>query len=576
MGAHIKAAQYVPETPQENIEGLSILLPLEGRNGFVFLIAFVKKSNIDTEILYQVLSEQIHRLITSFGKDANPQHRFEQFLGSLNETLTEHVLEGKWKVAVVGIAAEKQIFLSGTGELTALFLHKQASNRYQILNLSRSIQTEQTLPTWEKPLAVVLDGDLHEGDVFCVSNKELQREIPPDEFNALLTTLPPNSSIEKIRQYFSIKENILLMVLKIEEKNKQIKEGHAKPLSDLSIDKMVDHEEETALLLEDKKPKIGRMIIWIFEKLLQRKMASRLLNDLQNTQPNWKTYLQKVVHLLKILLKYSKRFFDKFLKLVNKLSKKETREKLVKDASKLKAKITFVPKTTKLLISGTLIAVIILGFGISWLSKTQASSEQLKEYEQQIANVEDVIERANGAVIYKDENQARSLFLNATTLIQALPSVTEEQKGKINYLLEEFDTSMNELRHMVTIPNPALLGDLANVSDGLFGNSLVASNGQLYVFGSDKRVYSLDRTQKMFKVSGTQITSDISSVTSSASDNGQIYALANDTVIQYNPKTQEQKPLDLSDAKQWVDIMAYSNRLYFLESSDNGEGQIYR
>ena len=593
MGAHIKAAQLVPDSTGLPQDGLSLLFPLEGRNGYVFFLAYLTKTKVRNEALYRILTQQVENLVAGFNKDANPQHRFEQFLGSLNDALAENVRRGAWNIpigkfnALVGIAVEEQIYLSGTGEMTALFLHRQPSDRYQILNLSRSIQTEQTLPTWEKPLAVVLDGDLGEGDVFCLSNKELQREIPADELNSLLTTIPPTSAIEKIRHYFSLKDQVFLIVLKVGEKLVQMKEGYAKPLSDLSIDTMIDTEEETATLLEDRKPNPAKIAVWIFEKLLQRKMASRLLKDLRENQPNWKTLLFKLIQTSKATVKTAKHLLGKSTKLLSHLGKKETRKKIIEtvsDASEhldtktaeLKKRITGVPRSTKFLIAGTVLAVIILWVSVSWLSKSQAQSKQLKAYNEQLAAIEDVSERAAGAVIYKDENQARSLYATAINLVNALPTSTSEQTGKKASLLSEIDTAMNELRHMVTIPNPALIGDLTSTTSGVSGVALTSTNDQFYLFGSDAHLYHLDRDQKQFIKETTEPLGENTTILAASSEKNLLYALQEKSVAQFDTTTKNQTTITLTGANGWSDLLAYSNRLYVLEPSHPGEGQLYR
>ena len=43
MRVEIKGATYEPQTPDEHIRGISLLLPVEDRGGFVFLIAYTKK-----------------------------------------------------------------------------------------------------------------------------------------------------------------------------------------------------------------------------------------------------------------------------------------------------------------------------------------------------------------------------------------------------------------------------------------------------------------------------------------------------------------------------------------------------
>src|SRR3989339_1994878 len=269
MHVEIKGATYEPQMPDEHIRGISLLLPVQERGGFVFLIAYTKKETADSEILLQTLMDQARRLADSFGKEANPQHRFEQFLGALNETLAEHVREGRWHIpieqlhALVGIASSQEMYLSGTGELVALFLHKKSSQRYQVFNLFRGLQTEQSLPTWEKTFAVVLDGDLHPGDVFCITDKDLQRTIPADELNPILASLPPIGAVEKIRQYFGHKEGLLLTILKVTSDTVPHwggNDGSAKPASNLSVEVLNTTEETTDRLLDDQRPNISVLI----------------------------------------------------------------------------------------------------------------------------------------------------------------------------------------------------------------------------------------------------------------------------------------------------------------------------
>ena len=131
MTERIKAAQYIPQSPQEHIEGFSVLIPLHTRNGFIFFIAKMRKHQPDADDVFQLLSEKVHQLAESFDIQDHAQQRFEQFLGDLNETLAHFVREGRWRIPInqfdtlVGIACDEQMFLSGTGDLCALFLHRK-------------------------------------------------------------------------------------------------------------------------------------------------------------------------------------------------------------------------------------------------------------------------------------------------------------------------------------------------------------------------------------------------------------------------------------------------------------------
>ena len=79
----------------------------------------------------------------------------------------ESLLDDRYREAVAAVHRRDEPFpqrlpalellLGVVRGVTALFLHRTPSQRYQVFNLSRSIQTEQALPTWEKAFAVVLD-----------------------------------------------------------------------------------------------------------------------------------------------------------------------------------------------------------------------------------------------------------------------------------------------------------------------------------------------------------------------------------------------------------------------------------
>jgi hypothetical protein len=597
MVFQIKGAAYRPESPAEKIRGISQLIPLQERSGYIFLLAYTKKETADSEQLLQLLSEHMHRLESSFGKDANAQHRFEQFLGALNETIAEQVREGRWHVpiedfhAVVGIASQSQMYISGCGELTSLFLHRKPSQRYQIFNLFRSIQTEQSLPTWEKAFAVVLDGDLHPGDVFCVSDKDLQHTIPPEELNNILSTLPPVSSVEKVRQYYPHKDGLLLIVLKAHQsKSEAATSKEDTHRSTLSVAQLTETEDTTEQFLDDQRPNlaafVGRTFSSIFNLFSGRKPSAESLKPATK-----KDYILRMLRIAgKLLFKYTKRSVKISAKHTKALTTKSGREKAVswvkniktnskKAVSRAKGKAGGIPRSTKFLIVGLILAVIVFAIGIRILSQSQARSAEEQSYQESIIQVEDLIERAAGAVIYKDEDQARSLYGNALTLVEDLPTDTMDRDEKAASLLSNIQSALDEIRHLVTIPNPPLLADLGSTTDGVFGTSLVKTSGGVLVFGTNGNVYELDQPNKRFVLAASG--ENIPTAIAAAEDDGDIYQLTktlgeDEGVYSIDLESDLITPV-LVGQHTWKDVVTYANRLYLLQpSSDETEGQIMR
>ena len=597
MQNEMKGATYEPKTPEEPIRGISLLLPVEERGGFVFLIASLKKENADTELLLQVLADQARRLADSFGKEANPQHRFEQFLGALNETLAGQVRDGRWAVpiehlnALVGIATPSEMYLSGTGELIALFLHKKPSQRYQIFNLFRSLQTEQSLPTWEKAFAVVLDGDLHPGDVFCITDKDLQRNLPTDELNHILASLPPIGAVEKIRQYFAHTDSLLLTILKITEETTLPSSGRSSsvvPKSNLSVESFNATEDTTDRLLDDQRPSLMAVLKKIAYTLRPKSdTKSRLLGDLQSsggTKELVRRMGRTFWRIVWIALKHATKQLSAGWHILKNTQerarvKKQIQLKQHRFKKSLESFLELFRHTspsTRYLVGGIAIAVVVLVIGISTISKSQARAAQEEAYQSDLSAIEDLMERAAGAVIYKDENQARSLYVNAQTLIESLPTDTIQQEEKSQELKNDLQTALNEIRHLVTIPNPPLLADLETLTDGVFANAMTLASGNVLVTGSDGRLYQYNKTEKRFDVIAHLETGSLSPVAMSQED-GRTYVLGTDGQA-YGVSFENQLLTPLTQKNdRWVDLEAYANRLYFLRpTTDSGEGQIVR
>ncbi len=596
MPSYLKAAQYEPKTPQEYVEGLSCVLPLEGRNGFVFVLAYISKKNPDSEALFQLLNDQAHRLTNSFGKEANAQHRFEQFLGALNETLAQAVREGRYYIpiqqfhAVVGIICENQMFLSGTGELSGLFLHRKPSQRYQVFNIFRSIQTEQALPTWEKPFAVVLDGDLENGDVFCVCQKDLQQAIPADDLNSILTSIPPKSATEKIRQYFSHNDGLLLIIFKAEDSNSQVTEAHAKPLSDVSIDSFIHGQDETTRLLEDQKPNIvGFIRAWIMTQYKKQTERSRILTDLKRGESKGKMLMRLAQNIGRTLWRITKRLSINTKIFLIAVSKKESRSSALQQFKTIKYTLialhkkiieksrTLSTKTKRSLIS-IIVLVVILSIGLFLLSQSHAKSTAQHKYDQQISTIQDVMDRAGGAMIYRDENQARTLYQQATSLVAQLPTDLPIRQEKTKKLTSDIETAMDELRHIVHVPNPALVGDLATSVSNVSGVRLVRSNSLLFVAGTDQNLYRLDPTQKLFTVANTAPITN-STILSTSTDDKHVFILDSaNHLFSFDPSNNTSTPVTASlEEGRWKSFMTYANRLYLLQSSPDGtDSQIIR
>lgn len=581
MSIELKAAQLLEEPRKLTNINQTTLIPLNSGQGYVFAICSIPGVSAETQMAANLLGEHGNRLAQSFDKQTNAQHSFEQFLVSLNDHFAHEVKSGTWSfpiedfAAIVGIIKGREMYLSGTGDITAIFLHKTPQGRYQVFNLARSIQTEQALPTWEKPFAVLLDGDLKEGDVFCLSNQDLQRVVPQQDLNSVLATLPPKGSTAKIRQYFPAETDLVMLVLQqADKKAPTIEEARAnRPSSEASLNKLEEMKDTTEELLEDQKPTPVRSIL---RKAKSKKKKSQYA---QSTGKRTATTIlrafgkasKKVFGFVFSILKHSSRSVTKFsADMVHKNERenriKEARSKMESSLGKTKISLKNLPVKSKYLAGAGVLVLVILVASLSLLSKSQARQAVEDAYTDQVANIEQIISEAEAAAIYKNEDQARLLFNQAEELLSALPQETPVHVGNFNRLSKNIDQGMDELRKIVNIIEPPTIATLDQSA-----SSIVRTPSALLTFSEGKidRVLINDKLAEEFFADESILASDIVRADSN------LYSIT-DSTIQTFDLVGKSKFEDLSpeEGVVWKDMFAYNARLYVLQTAP--EAQILR
>jgi len=558
MTLHLKAGVYQDARPEQRMLTRTLLRPIDGRSGYAFALLSLEKRRAEPGPLFDIIQEHIDRLASSFGKDANPQHRFEQFLRALNEQLATGVREGQWDVpiaslhAMVGIACDTQMFLSGTGDLTSLFLHRRANQQYQIYNLFRSIQTEQSLPTWEKPFAVVLDGDLHEGDVFCVANRDLQRFLPADDLNEILTTLPPPGATAKIRQYFPHGTDLALLIVQSRDADPVQVTTEAQPLGELSVDNLTRMEEETQRLLDDQKPRLSTLTKTALPKI--REVAVAIGGAIWNTS---RVLGEKVVGVAR-----------------QAKSQRPSAESVKATAQRFRERFKTLPTTSKTLGLAAVVVLILLVVSITALSGSKTQQADEAGYQSQIALIRDRQERAEAAVIIKNEEQARILYGEALELVRSLPRDSETREQTASQMERDVQTALDTLRNIVNIPEPAIAATLI-ASPDIIGTALLSTSSGMYVFGSDKSVYKVDSAAKTAaRIETAQ--SEVGAAREVAAEDGEILFLDDRPGIsRFDSDNASLQIVDvaLASGTRWTDLVLYANKLYVLQPSD---GQVIK
>ncbi|OGL66769.1 hypothetical protein A2856_03320 [Candidatus Uhrbacteria bacterium RIFCSPHIGHO2_01_FULL_63_20] len=562
----LKAGTYADPSPSPAAPRTT-LWPLSGRDGFVFALclARLKRPSPDANLLCRTVEEQVQRLSASFGAGDHAQHRFEEFLSSLNASVSELVRATEWSLpikefhALVGIACEEEMYLSGTGDLAALFLHRTPDQRYQVFNLSRGIHTEQALPTWEKPFAVVLDGSLHPGDVFCVASKDLAPAVGNDELCAILSTLPPAGAAARIRQYFAFNDVLSVLVLRVEADEPETTQ--AKPKSEVSLSTLAASREETRRLIEDQAPNAS-LLLSLWQRVFRRAPAS--------DAPRPRS-LSRVVHGL---LGAGKALVAAGLwtgRATVDVTRADGRARIVRE-TRLRAdevargwlrRAGSVPNSSRYLALAAVVVLVAFGVSISVLSSARARHADDAAFETRLAAASELREEAAAAAIYRDEDRARVLYTEALTTLASVAAATRERQEAVAKIVSDIEAALDQLRHVVR------LSDLPRFASLEGARALVKVGTNLYAFTAAREVVRVDPVGKTATALPLPDASVGAAREASADETAAYFLDDRPGISLFDPELLHMRVTDLlPDAgNDWKDVAAYGDRLYVLESS---------
>lgn len=561
-----------------DVFGKAILHTFEAREGAAFGVVEVHADMPEARPVITLLNDSLEDFAASITEDANTQHRFEQFLSELNKKIAQKVASGLWTMpigsihAIIGVATPDEMFLTGTGEMTTLFLHKTSdADQYQIFNLNRSIQTEQAKPDWEKLFGIVLDGDLHGGDVLCLANLELERMVDSGDLNTTLAKLPPKSAAEKIRQSIDAPEMLSMLIIKSKELTTKEAEEQARPLSHQSIEQLGATKQNTKETLSDKKPSPIKLLKKIPEFIKNKKGVIGTILGL--IAVIFTTTLKLVVGLSQKLGRFVLMMFKKEERAdVVQSSKRTIEEK----TDRIKNKYKRMPKISKRLLLAAVGLLVVFGVSVAVLNRSQETQEVQTAYNNQINEIGSVVDRAEGAVIYKDDEQARQLYQEARGAIEELSEPqTDEQRNRINELEDRIAKGLKDVHKIKTIESPEVIADLTTNNSIGSGQSLASFEANLYVFDDQSRVFRVNREEKSLVDMEAQV-GEVGVPRHTSPSDDFVYLLEDRPGLSvFNPieKTLQVTENQPEDGPDWQDLSVYANNVYILET-DNESGQI--
>ncbi len=500
----IKSAKLASQAERKEQVLESILLPFEHLPGSVFGVLFIEgQLNEHRAEMAAIIFEQL-QLLQAIEASANVPRRFEQLLQQINQEL--QVLQQKNpKVqieqlhAILGTRVKNQLFLSGTGFLHALFMHRTAQQRYSIYQLDKQLQEGEFNP--EKPFITVLDGELHPGDVFYLSTPLDPKEISIGELQDILVTLPPSGALKRIEQHVHRDKGYAAVAFQIQEPETQTTHKKINPLS--SITELTQTQEKTTALLSEQ----GTDVVGRLQKMAQplmKKLASPGKNDTKSVLKRIAKMLVKaLLFVTSVTVSIVKTILTAIKKAIELTKEKRSKSAVSNDSDatlpqtdeasdstkrSVFQKIAALSTLQKYAIGGVILLiisiVIVLLFAFSG-NKQKNPEIDINETARQI---EEQINAAEASLIYGDQEQAQSFLTQARALLDSIEKKEKNQEA-IAQLEQSIETIEAKARG-ITMPELTELQGLSATLGNAPASNIIYHNNTVFVTSETNTVAS--------------------------------------------------------------------------------------
>ncbi len=490
----IKAAmQVTPIKPGAPLLVTPFMLPAASGKATVFGLCAINDSRAEvTALVTQILRGQLEQAGQSMDAETNIPRRFETVLAELNRALQEAAQEYQLKLtnfeAVVGVLTGSQLFISGLGNLLAIFLHRTADRRFVIYELNEQFRADAEA-SWEKPFVTVLDGELQPGDIFYVATRTPAGSITQSELQDILITLPPQGALERTQQFLPHDQQYGALCFHVAQ---EVKNGPPKKMDPIaSLNELGLTKSTTADLLGEQ----GTNITGSIRRLAANISAELAAPGARGYKAMAKKSLRVIVQLLaalavgvveagKLLGKLGLKLWAKVRKSDEAGGEMALKQKLAEPLNKLKA----LPRSSKLLIVGIAAVVLVLTGSVFFMTHEGANKKQEEVFAAAASRVAEKTTAAEASLIYNDTNQAHTLLTEAATLLATLPADNRFHEEQINKLQAGLTAALGKIRHVEEVTPTTV----AEVTDG---NSLVAmslAGTTLYGISSNNQLYRIN------------------------------------------------------------------------------------
>lgn len=553
----LKLADLTVRRSRIDAEARSVLRSIHQDHGAVFCVIGIESPNEEArERIFLMCAQHIEHIAQTIRDDHNPARAFEHMLARLNEDFArlgpELELRRDRCHGIFAVCAKNQLFLSGFGNLLALFLHKTADRRFSIYELHTQLGDQSD--TWEKPCSVVLDGELHEGDVFYVATHIPGNLLSGAALQDILVTLPAKGALERLEGFIPPAMPFAGVAIQVGT-HERASSLRVNPLG--SLDMLQKTQERTADVLGERMPQkkeVGSSLprtAWMGRtdaRAIASRTGSILLKGLLAIALGIKNISLTLLALLK------KRLRKGGLRTANKNTVAFTQAL---------GKATASPLIIVLAIGAIVLA---LSGGIFLYRRSSQSHAQSEAFSSGIASAKAALAQAEGSLIYNNTTGATQSLQTAQTTLAGLSASSPEETTLLTQTQNDVQILL-EKSQGITRVSPTTLASIPSDKLGVTGTTGTAN----YLFSSALETFRFNGLSSAWEAQAVTLgVVAAPKLATSETDTTTLLVDSTNRLARYSQITQTLNPLTsgIDGLKSVEHIHLYNGTLYALVAAD--------
>lgn len=581
-------------------------------SGKLFGLIEINSTNSDNESLIDFLIDEIKTNYYEISADSRRplSERFEAALKKTNIAFTTYLERERISVdlertnILIGVSHGRDLHFTILGSIWAVLFYHVSKSSYRIINIVDSTQSRIATPDPLKLFSQIVSGKIRQHDILLVTTENVFDYFSLDRVKSIITKGTTSQGLAELRVLLTKtmqKESFGVMAIQSEEipessESEAIEQfNYQQAATRDSINQLIATERQTERFLTPSlKPELTKYLSSFSTALqnyansirasagtLYRRKAPHKQSRFPLPRPQIPRQITQAAPRVGGIVKNATAPLRGLgIQLSNKLQEQPLITKAYTKAKDIMSqgikRYRMLPKSSQRLFIVSIVLVLLLVNSTVWLGINQRRTAKLESFNRAIVDATTKRDEAESSLIYRDENMARQLLIEAKNILEQASPASNDQRDQVALLQRDITAQLNNLQHIIDIVEPIQIANFKNVDpQAQTAPFLVFSRELLFTQNSDsKAIYRTNVNSRTISSITSQLASRYSVGIQSADGEILLYGIDVKPVrLTVGQDELREITLTLPEGTIIDDIAAFSGRLYVLDRLKN---EIYR